>query len=598
MTTELHHTDDHAEFSLYAPESQIYTPWLKNYDPGVAYTVEPAKMAVHGWLDQSAEKIPDETALIFQNYKLSFKKLKELSEIMAANLREHGVQQGDRVAVMMPNLPQTFIAFWAISKAGAVAVFTNPLYMEHELLYQINDSEAKFMLAVDLVWPKIKNLRMRLGIKKYFVTSVADGLKFPLRQLYKLKEYKAKYGLEFDNHTVFPFLPLLKGKNRLSSPVKNPEETLAVLQYTGGTTGTPKGAMLTHNNFNANIAQICETLKAVLNRPHNFLGVMPFFHVYGLSTCLLLPVALGATSCILPRFNPIEVLRCIQKNKISIFPGAPSAYIAILQHKDIKKYDISSLKLAISGSAPMPLEYINLFAEKTGGNIIEGYGLTEASPITNINPLQGEHKPGSIGMPLPSTLCRIVDMELGNLPLPPGQPGELVIKGPQVMKGYWNRPDETANSIRNGWLYTGDIATMDEQGYVYIVDRKKDLVLVGGYNVYPREIDEVLYSHPKIKDAVSVGVPHKTRGEILKVYIVLKPGESMTKNEVITFCRSQLANYKVPKQVEFRDELPKSMVGKILRRSIRSEEEEKIKKGAEPEEILEAEDDRKTDKQL
>lgn len=585
--TDNTHFEDHPDLSLYAPEGQVYAPWLKHYDAGVAATVDVPKIAVHEWLDRSAEKIPEETAMVFQNYKLSYRKLRELSEVMAANLRANGVQPGDRVAVMLPNLPQTFITFWAISKAGATVVFTNPLYMENEIIYQLNDSGAKFLITVDLAWPKIKALRMRLGIKKYFVTSVADGLKFPLRQLYKLKERKKDYGLDFDNHTVLPFANLLKGTNRLSSPVDDPEETIMALQYTGGTTGTPKGAMLTHSNFNANIAEVLEALEAVLQKHHNFLAVMPFFHVYGLSTCLLLPVAVGATTYVQPRFNPIEVLKCIQKNKITLFPGAPSVYVAMIQHKDVGKYDLSSLELAVSGSAPMPVEYINMFAEKTGGSIIEGYGLTEASPITNLNPALGERRHGSIGLPLPSTLCRIVDMELGNVPMPPNQPGELIIKGPQVMKGYWKRPDETGNTLRNGWLYTGDIATMDEQGYVYIVDRKKDLVLVGGYNVYPREIDEVLYSHPKVKDAVCVGVPHKTRGEILKAYIVLKPGESMTKNEVIAFCRSKLANYKVPKQVEFREDLPKTMVGKILRRAIRSEEEDRVSKADEPEEIIE-----------
>lgn len=579
--------EEHPDFSLYAPEGQVYAPWLKYYDPGVIANPEVPRIAVHEWLDRTAEEIPDKTALVFQNYKLSFRQVKERSEIMAANLRANGVQPGDRISVMLPNLPQTFIAFWAISKVGGIVVFTNPLYMENELIHQINDAGVKYMLTIDMAWPKIKNLRTRLGVKKYFVTSIADALRFPMRQLYKFKERKKDYGLFFDNQTVLPFAELLKGTERLSIPVENPEETVVALQYTGGTTGTPKGAMLTHGNFNANMAQVTDALASGLQKHHNFLGVMPFFHVYGLSTCLLLPVAVKATTYIQPRFNPFEVLKCIQKNKITIFPGAPSVYIALLQDKEIAKYDLSSLELAISGSAPMPVEYISMFAEKTGGHIIEGYGLTEASPITNLNPLKGVRKPGSIGMPLPGTLCRIVDMELGNAPMPTGQPGELIIKGPQVMKGYWKRPDETGNTIRNGWLYTGDIAIMDEQGYVFIVDRKKDLVLVGGYNVYPREIDEVLYSHPKIKDAVSVGVPHKTRGEILKVYIVLKPGETMTKNDVIAFCRSKLANYKVPKQVEFRDELPKSMVGKILRRAIRSEEEERIKHAGEPEEIIE-----------
>lgn len=586
--TDTPHFEEHPDYSLYAPEGQVYAPWLKHYDSCVSPTIDVPDQPVYYWLDKAAERTPETAALIFQNYKLTYRELQEQVEVAAANLRANGIQPGDRVAIMLPNLPQTYIAFWAVAKAGAVVVMTNPLYMENELIHQLNDSGAKCLITADMIWPKIKDLRIRLGVQKYFVTSIADALRFPKSTLFRIKERKRDYGLQFDGQSVQPFMNLLKGKERLSTPISDPAETLMALQYTGGTTGTPKGAMLTHANFNANALQITEALKAGLaNKHHNFLAVLPLFHVYGLSTCLVMPAAVGGSTHIMVRFNPIEVLKCIQKNKITLFPGAPSVYIALLQHKDVEKYDLTSLDIAIAGSAPMPVEYINLFKEKTGGEIIEGYGLTEATPITNLNPYLGERKAGSIGLPLPSTLCQIVDMELGITPLRPGEPGELIIKGPQVMKGYWKRPDATGNTVRNGWLYSGDIAIMDEQGYVFIVDRKKDMVLVGGYNVYPREVDEVLFAHPKIKEAVSVGVPHKTRGEILKAYIVLKPGEELSKNDVIAYCRSKLANYKVPKQVEFRDELPKSNVGKILRRTIRSEEEERVSTGDCTEEIIE-----------
>lgn len=585
--TDTPHFEEHPDYSLYAPEGQVYAPWLKYYDSCVPPTVNVPKQPVYYWLDRAAERMPETTAIIFQNYKLTYRELQKQVEVAAANLRANGIQPGDRVAIMLPNLPQTYVSFWAVAKAGAVVVMTNPLYMENELIHQLNDSGAKCLITADMIWPKIKDLRIRLGVKKYFVTTIADGLRFPQSILFRFKERKRDYGLQFDHQSVQPFINLLKGKERLSTPINDPAETLIALQYTGGTTGTPKGAMLTHTNFNANAMQITEALKAGLNKHHNFLAVLPLFHVYGLSTCLVLPAVVGGSTHIMARFNPIEVLKCIQKNKITLFPGAPSVYIALLQHKDVEKYDLTSLDIAISGSAPMPVEYINMFKKKTGGEIIEGYGLTEATPITNLNPYLGERKAGSIGLPLPSTLCNIVDMELGITPLRPGEPGELIIKGPQVMKGYWKRPDATGNTVRNGWLYSGDIAIMDEQGYVFIVDRKKDMVLVGGYNVYPREVDEVLFAHPKIKEAVSVGVPHKTRGEILKTYIVLKPGEKLSKNDVIAYCRSKLANYKVPKQVEFRDELPKSNVGKILRRTIRKEEEERVNNGNYTEEIIE-----------
>ncbi|MDL2285663.1 long-chain fatty acid--CoA ligase [Desulfovibrio sp. OttesenSCG-928-F07] len=573
--------------SLYAPEGQVYAPWLKSYDRGVSPTINLIQEPLYYWLDQAAEKTPERIAIAFKNYKLTYRQTQQTVEIMAANLRANGIQPGDRVSIMLPNLPQTILAFWAVLKAGGVVVFTNPLYMETELVHQINDSEAKCMITADLIWPKVKDLRMRLGVKKYFVTSVADALNFPLNVLFKFKERKKDYGLVFDNKTVQPFTNLLRGTERLSVPVETPDDTLACLQYTGGTTGVPKGAMLTHSNFNANIQQVTEALAGILDHQHNFLAVLPLFHVYGLTTCLLLPAAVASTIYTLPRFNPIETMQTMEKYKITLFPGAPSVYVSLLQSKDITKYDLSSLELCISGSAPMPVEYIKQFEEKVGGRFVEGYGLTEASPITNLSPLRGTLKPGSIGLPLPATMARIVDMELGTIPLPPGQTGELIIKGQQVMKGYWKRPDESANVLRNGWLYTGDIAVMDEDGYVFIVDRKKDMVIVGGYNVYPREVDEVLFSHPKVKEAVSVGIPHKTRGEILKAYIVLKPGETMTRQELIAFCRDKLANYKIPKQVEFRDELPKSMVGKILRRTIRSEEEEKLKSGTDSGDIIE-----------
>lgn len=577
MTHNSSHSSDHPDYSLYAADGQKFTPWLKNYDQGVPPEIENYDVPLHHWLDRSAEKSPNALAVSFKNFRLKYRELQRLAEIVAANLMAHGIKEGDRVSIMMPNLPQTVIAFWGVMKAGAVAVMTNPLYMENEILYQLTDSNAKCLITLDMLWPKVKNLRLKLGVKKYFITTLADGLKFPLNLLLRLKSSKKGADVRYDNDTVLPFKALLKGTERFSARVDNPSGTIAMLQYSGGTTGVPKGAMLSHSNFSANILQAGNMLYEILQKPQNFLAVMPFFHVYGLTTCLLLPAAYSCAVFPCPKFSPVEVMQMIQKDKLNVFPGAPSVYIAMFQQKDVKKYDLSSMICCISGSAPMPVEYIKVFQDTIGAGMIEGYGLTEASPITHLNPLRGKRKTGSIGLALPSTECRVVDMELGSLQVPPGTPGELVVKGPQVMLGYWNRPDETANVLRNGWLYTGDIATMDEDGYVFIVDRKKDMVIIGGYNVYPREIDEVLYSHPKIQDAVAVGVPHPSRGEIIKAYIVLKPFEKMTRSEVLSYCRARLANYKVPKQVEFRDALPKTMVGKILRRALRAEEEAKVK---------------------
>jgi long-chain acyl-CoA synthetase len=358
----------------------------------------------------------------------------------------------------------------------------------------------------------------------------------------------------------------------------DPRQDLAVLQYTGGTTGVAKGVMLGHDNMGANVQQCSAVLHAIGDEPEVFLGLLPYFHVYGLTVCINFATALGATVAPYPQFVPQEVLKAMEKVRPTIFPSAPAVFNALLQQKNIRDFDLRSIRFCVTGSAPMPVELTKQFKELTGAEIIEGFGLTETSPVTHLNPIRGKRKAGSIGLPFPDTDASIVDTEMGTKHLPPGEEGELIIKGPQVMRGYWGRPEETAGTLRNNWLFTGDIASMDEEGYFFIVDRKKDLIISGGYNIYPREIDEVLYEHPQVADAVCVGVPHKTRGEIIKAYIVPKPDQEIEKKEIVAFCRQKLANYKVPKQIEFRKELPKTIVGKVLRRVLREEEEQKKRK--------------------
>ncbi|MFA9395014.1 MAG: long-chain fatty acid--CoA ligase [Halodesulfovibrio sp.] len=552
-------------------------PWLDNYDPDVPANLKYKNVSIPSFLDDAAEKTPKRNAVVFKNYKLTYKKLHTLAERFAANLREQGVKPGDRVSIMMPNLPQTIIALWGVLKAGGIVVMTNPLYMEKELVHQIHDCGAKHMITLDLVWPKIAKLRKKLPIEKYFVTRISDALSFPLNTVYTLKNkwQKTHIDIPYDNKSVLPWKTLFASKEQLSVPVKDPKNSVALLQYTGGTTGISKGVMLSHANLTANVEQCNAMLAAISEEHHTFLGLLPYFHVFGLTVSMLFPCVIGATVIPFPRYVPKDVLDGIQKYKPTIFPGAPSVYISLMQQKSLPKYDLSCIKYCISGSSPMPVEQMRQFKKITGSKLLEGFGLTEASPVTHLNPLMGVSKNGSIGLPFPDTEARIVDMEVGSVPLPTGKIGELVIRGPQVMMGYWNRPDETASTLRNGWLYTGDIATMDEEGYFYIVDRKKDMIIVAGYNVYPREIDEVLYEHPKVQEAVTVGVPHKTRGEIIKVFIVPKVGEELSKSEILSHCREKLANYKVPKQVEFREELPKTIVGKVLRRALRTEEEQK-----------------------
>lgn len=560
------------------PETPLPRPWLEHYDAGVPHSVENVTLPLFSYLDTAAARYPHRTALIFQNTRLSYAELQRRAEILAASLRLMGVNPGDRVAIMLPNLPQTIIAFWGVLKAGGVAVMTNPLYMETEIVHHMEDSGAEHLILLDLLWPKIAPLRERLPIRRYIVTGIADALRFPLNWLYRLKS-RRDYDvpdIPVDGETVLAWKSLFGAGQRFSVPLKQAENTLAMLQYTGGTTGLPKGVMLTHSNLATNCRQIISVLQEGPETHHTFVALLPFFHVYGLSTGAIIPAALAATSLPVPRYVPRDVLKLIQKHKPTVFPGAPSVYISLMQQKDLASYNLHSIRLCVSGSAPLSAEHFRRFQDITGATIVEGYGLTEASPITHINPLQSANqKSGSIGMPLPGTDARIVDMEGGSLSLPPGKMGELVVRGPQVMQGYWKRDDETASALRNGWLYTGDLATMDEDGYFHIVDRKKDMVIVAGYNVYPREVDEVLLEHPKILEAVAVGVNDPTRGESLKAYVVLRPGETLTRSEVIAWCRAKLASYKIPRQVEFRDSLPKSIVGKVLRRVLRAEEDQR-----------------------
>jgi long-chain acyl-CoA synthetase len=552
-------------------------PWLKFYDSGVSPNMEFPPTPVFHWLDEAADQQPSAKACIYYNTVITYGALRRDAEKMAANLRAHGLNSGDRVGIMLPNLPQTMLAFWAVLKAGGVVTMINPLYMETELLHQVSDAGIKHMITYDGCWPKLEKLRSQLKVERYFVTTVAEGLSFPLNLMHRYRAIrdKSRKKVNFDRRQVFPFATLLKGRERYSATVDDPRKTLALLQYPGGTTGPAKGAMLTHFNVASNVRQIEEFLFHLHEKRQVFMGVLPFFHVYGLNTCLVLPTLFHAAVVPVTRFVPIELLASMKKLQATVLPGAPAMYISLLQQKHKDKSSLQSLSFCISGSAPMPVEMLRQFEETFSAHISEGYGLSEASPITHINPARGLRKVGSIGVPLPGTEARIVDMQVGVLSLSPGKVGELVVRGPQVMPGFWNKPDESANAIRNGWLYTGDVATMDEDGYFYIVDRKKDMIIVGGYNVSPRDIDEVLYQHPKVKEAVTVGVPHPSRGEVIKAYIVVKPGEQCDKSEIIRWCRERLANYKVPRIVEFRDELPKTLVGKMLRRVLRAEEEAK-----------------------
>lgn len=554
-------------------------PWQGHFDGNAPDTFEIHPLSITSYLDRAADEFGNHKAIIFQNLTMTYRQLRAKAEIFAASLREHGLQSGDRVAIMMPNLPQTVIAFWGALKAGGVIIMTNPLYMEKELTHHFGDSKPKFLLTMDLFWSKISPLRDRLQIQTYVVSTLADALAFPLNLLQPIQARRqgAMPQVDYSDKQLVTWRSMFKTRKRHSERITDPKNTLALLQYTGGTTGFSKGAMLTHYNISAQIQQLLAVIRGdAVTTPHIFLGIMPFFHVYGLMGSLMLPTIYASPTIPVPRYVPRDLLELIKKYRPTFFVGAPSVYISLMQQKNVAEYDLTCIQYCISGSSPFPLNSMKRFQEMTKAKITEGFGLTEASPVVVANPLHGRQKEGSIGLPIPGTLARIVDLDKGAETLPANQIGELVVQGPQVMKGYWNHPEETAHAIRDGWLYTGDIAYEDEDHYIYVVDRKKDMAIIGGYNVFPSEIDEVLYEYPKIQDAVALSVPHHSRGEALKAFIVPKPGEKITVAELVAHCRTKLAAYKVPRMFEFREELPKSMVGKVLRRALRDEEKQKL----------------------
>jgi long-chain acyl-CoA synthetase len=552
-------------------------PWNRYYEPGVPASLTYPDSTLGNVLSQTAQKFPDHTALLFFGKKISYSELDSLVNRFAQALAGQGVRKGDRVAIMLPNIPQMVIAYYGTLRTGAIAVATNPLYHEHELEVQLKDSGAETLVAVDMFYPVISPVLPRTGVKRLILCGIKDYLPFPLNLLYPIKAKIEKQWVSVKRvPPIHDFLSLLKEAQ--ATPVKtavSPDDT-AILQYTGGTTGTPKGAVLTHRNLVANAVHNKVWLVGGKEGEEKILAVIPFFHVYGMTTAMNLGVLLGAELILLPKFHTKEVLEFINKYRPTIFPGIQAMYLAIGNYPKIHKYDLTSIKAAISGAGPLMREVQDRFEQLTKARIVEGYGLSEASPVTHCNPVFGRRKLGSIGLPFPDMDAMIVDIETGEKVMPVGETGELVVKGPQVMKGYWNKPGETAQTLRGGWLHTGDIAKMDEEGYFFIVDRIKDMIKTVGENVYPREVEEVLFTHPKVKDVVVVGLPEEFKGEKIKAYIILKEGMTATAAELIQYCREQLSKFKVPKEIEFRKELPKTLVGKVLRRVLRDEE---MKKG-------------------
>jgi len=552
---------------------QVERPWLASFPDGGLRKIGVDARPLQSLLEDSATRTPRSIALSYQGASFTYKDVEETSSRFATTLVSLGLKRGDRVGLFMPNMPQFIFAYFGALKAGGIVVPCSPLYKEKELEYQLRDSGASFVVAANDVvkgndlFASLEGCRTRLSLKATIAASVTEylpGFKRPFAGFAGVKNVRRSGTVQF-KPTVDRSEPL-----KTAVPVDPAKET-AVLQYTGGTTGTSKGAMLTHANLYLNAVVAAHSLPLV--SADVALAALPLFHIYGMTTAMNAPFFVGARVVLLPRFDVKEVMETIQKEKVTSFCGVPMMYIAVNNHPDVAKFNLRSIKSCISGGAALPVAVRKRFIEITGSHLVEGYGLTEASPVTHCNPIGDAAlvKDGSIGIPVPETDAAIVDMDDPSKVLRVGEVGELAVRGPQVMLGYWNRKEETDMVLRDGWLLTGDIARMDEQGYFFIVDRKKDMIDVGGFKVWPREVEEVLFTHPAVREAAVVGTPDEYRGESVLAYIILKTESKgkVTEQDIIDFCRATIAKYKAPRRVVFVDELPKTLVGKVLRRKLR-----------------------------
>lgn len=521
-------------------------PWLQHVPEGNPKVINIPEISLSQMFEESVRKYADHTAITFFNQIYTYKQLHHLINNVASSLHHMGVKKGDRVALMLPNCPQYPIGYYAALKCGATIVQINPMYKSSELLYVLNDSEANVLIVLDKLLPIIDKVKEQTSIR-----TVID--------------------VSFESDCIFN--ALLKNIDySIPSTSILPKEDIAVLQYTGGTTGRSKGAMLTHYNLVANLIQTYGISKTRMELGgERLLAISPLFHVYGMTSCMNLSFYTGGNLILVPKFEVEQTIKIIEQTKPTIFLGVPTMYIALLNYQKEHSIDFSGFNTCVSGSAPLPVEIIQQFNKINHQTIAEGYGLSEASPVTHQNPIDGLQKEGSIGIPIPNTDAKIVDLATGEKTLTIGEVGELVIKGPQIMKGYWKMPEETEQVLRNDWLYTGDLAKMDEDGYFYIVGRNKEMIIASGYNIYPIEIEDVIYTHPKILEAAVIGVPDAYRGETVKAVVVLKENEQLAEEELIQFCRERLASYKVPRTVSFIKELPKTAVGKILKTVLKTQ---------------------------
>jgi long-chain acyl-CoA synthetase len=562
------------------PSQTPERPWFRFWPEGVPKHIEYPLVPLSELLKNTAQKYPNSVATIYFDRGITYKGLDTATDKFAAALSKLGVKKGDKVALFLPNVPQFIVSYYGALRIGAIVTAISPLYKEREVEHQLVDSEAETIVSLDMLFPIVEKVWERTKLKRAIITNLKEFMPFATAAIGSLLRKIPLLKIERKPNVSF-FQELLRDNSPEPPKVEiNPKEDLATLQYTGGTTGLSKGAMLTHMNLVSNAVACAEWLQGKTGE-ECFLTVLPLSHIYGMTTGMNAPIYLAGKMVTLPRFDAVSSLRAIEKHKVTVFCGAPTLYALLLAHRDLKKYNLKSVRFCISGSAPLPPEVQKKWLEVTGGVLVEGYGLTESSPCTHCNPLDRSMKTvkiGSIGLPWPDTDAKIMDIETGEKELGTGEVGELVVKGPQVMKGYWKMPEETANVLRGEWLYTGDIGKMDEDGYYYITDRKKDLIKYKGYSVYPREIEDVLYEHPAIKLCAVVGKPDRIASEIPKAFVVLKDGATASEEEIKKFVNEKLAPYKAIRELEFRKELPMTLVGKVLRRVLQEEERQKLAK--------------------
>jgi len=540
--------------------AETQKPWVKHYSGFADPETEVPAGSLTDLFREAVDEHSEKTAITFYGHSVPFPQLGQMVEGLAGALHDNGVQKGNRVAVMLPNCPQYVVAFFATVRLGATVTQLNPMYVEREIEYILRDSGAKKVIVYADMYPRVKAVQDGTAVDEVIVVDLQGTA--DVQEGDRL----------FDEY--------LKSAGGAAPEVEiDPAEDLAALQYTGGTTGVSKGAMLTHRNLIANVSQTLDLFiddESAFANNEKIVGVLPYFHIFGLTCVMMFGIRQGLNQLLVPSFDAQQMAELVQREEPVMFAAVPTMFMGLNALDDLKAYGFDKVRTYNSGGSALPVELARSFEKKTGKTIYEGYGLSEASPVTHFNPpFLGEGREGSIGIPIPSTDSKVVASETGEREMPVGEPGEIVVKGPQVMKGYWGMPEETENTLRDGWLYTGDVARMDEDGYFYIVDRKKDMILASGYNVYPREIEEVLFEHPDVSEAVAVGVPDEYRGETVKAFIVQRPDSDVTEEDILAFCRERLAPYKAPKTVEFRKELPKSTVGKLLRRVLADEEQAK-----------------------